>query len=127
MVLLHLLLFWKVFFRKPTFNGLYTPFGSPVSGGQKPSLPLRKAPSFSPSLSSLRSEGVTALLGTRSRFALRLADSFCSQVSTSPFLMPWWVSSCFLWRWFCQGSSCLTQGERMRRIRTRWWRRSRSE
>ena len=31
------------FFRKPTFNGLYTPFGSPVSGGQKPSLPLRKA------------------------------------------------------------------------------------
>ena len=31
-------------FRKPTLNGLYTPFGSPVSGGQKPSLPLRKAP-----------------------------------------------------------------------------------
>ena len=28
-------------FRKPTFNGLYTPFGSPVSG-QKPSLPLKK-------------------------------------------------------------------------------------
>ena len=23
-------------FRKPTFNGLYTPFGFPVSGGQKP-------------------------------------------------------------------------------------------
>ena len=28
-------------FRKPTLNGLYTPFGSPVSG-QKPSLPLKK-------------------------------------------------------------------------------------
>ena len=39
-------------FRKPTLNGLYTPFGSPVSG-QKPSLPLRKAPPFSPSLSSI--------------------------------------------------------------------------
>ena len=26
------------------FNGLYAPFGSPVPGGQKPSLPLRKAP-----------------------------------------------------------------------------------
>ena len=41
------------FFRKPTLNGLYTPFGSPVPGGQKPSLPLRKAPPFSPSLSSI--------------------------------------------------------------------------
>ena len=40
-------------FRKPTFNSLYDPFGSP-NGGQKPSLPLRKAPPFSPSLSSLR-------------------------------------------------------------------------
>ena len=56
-----------------------------------------------------------------------LAVSFCSRVSTSPFLMPWWVSSCFLWHWFCQGSSCRTQGERMRRIRTRRWRRSRCE
>ena len=80
-------------FRKPTLNGLYTPFGSPVSG-QKPSLPLKKgvlkssrpsflikraalgnlkasfhcthwhrffplkkAPPFSPSLSSLRKRG----------------------------------------------------------------------
>ena len=37
MFLLHLHLFWKVFFRKPT----------------RPSLPLRKAPPFSPSLSSM--------------------------------------------------------------------------
>ena len=42
----------NVFFRKPTFNSLYDPFGSP-SRGQKPSLPLRKAPPFSPSLSSI--------------------------------------------------------------------------
>ena len=34
----------RSFFRKSTLNGLYTPFGSPVSGGQNPSLPLRKAP-----------------------------------------------------------------------------------
>ena len=34
----------RSFFRKPTLNGLYTPFGSPVPGGQKPSLPLRKVP-----------------------------------------------------------------------------------
>ena len=146
-------------FRKPTLNGLYTPFGSPVSG-QKPSLPLKKgvlkssrpsflikraalgnlkasfhcthwhrffplkkAPPFSPSLSSLRKRGcnrptvlnflplrlsckesstfspspsqwslhplrfprsrgtetsgsgdVTALLGARNRYAIRLAD-----------------------------------------------------
>ena len=39
-------------FRKPTFNSLYDPFGSPCRG-QKPSLPLRKAPPFSPSLSSI--------------------------------------------------------------------------
>ena len=26
----------NVFFRKPTFNSLYDPFGSPSSGGQKP-------------------------------------------------------------------------------------------
>ena len=30
-------------YRKPTFNSLYDPFGSPRRG-QKPSLPLRKAP-----------------------------------------------------------------------------------
>ena len=41
-----------MFFRKPTFNSLYDPFGSPCRG-QKPSLPLRKAPPFSPSLSSI--------------------------------------------------------------------------
>ena len=29
-------------FRKPTFNSLYDPFGSPYRG-QKPSLPLKKA------------------------------------------------------------------------------------
>ena len=40
------------FFRKSTFNGLYDPFGSPCRG-QKPSLSLRKAPPFSPSLSSI--------------------------------------------------------------------------
>lgn len=32
-----------------------------------------------------------------------------------------------LWRWSCQESSCRTQGERMRWIRTRRWRRSRCE
>ena len=42
----------EMFFRKPTFNSLYDPFGSPCRG-QKPSLPLRKAPPFSPSLSSI--------------------------------------------------------------------------
>ena len=42
----------KELFRKPTFNSLYDPFGSPYRG-QKPSLPLRKAPPFSPSLSSI--------------------------------------------------------------------------
>ena len=40
-------------------------------------------------------------------------NKICSRVSTSPFLMPWWVSSCLLWRWFCQGLSCRTQGERI--------------
>ena len=48
----------EVIFRRPTLNGLYTPFGSPICGGQKPSLPLRKAPPFSPSLSFLRNERV---------------------------------------------------------------------
>ena len=43
---------WTGRFRKPTFNSLYDPFGSPCRG-QKPSLPLRKAPLFSPSLSSM--------------------------------------------------------------------------
>ena len=44
----------NVFFRKPTFNGLYTPFGSPVSGGQKPSLPLKKVFRIPPSPFSQR-------------------------------------------------------------------------
>ena len=57
----------RCFFRKPTFNSLYTPFGSPVSGGQKPSLPLRKAPPFSPSLSSIvfTPPSVPTVLGDR--------------------------------------------------------------
>ena len=57
----------RSFFRKPTFNSLYTPFGSPVSGGQKPSLPLRKAPPFSPSLSSIvfTPPSVPTVLGDR--------------------------------------------------------------
>ena len=40
----------KEFFRKPTLKGLYTPFGSPICGGQKPSLPLRKTPPLTPAL-----------------------------------------------------------------------------
>ena len=44
-------------FRKPTFNGLYTPFGSPVSGGQKPQERGRKPPS-----------------SARNRCAIRLSD-----------------------------------------------------
>ena len=45
-------------FRKPTLNGLYTPFGSPVCGGTETSGAREK----------------TALLGARNRYALRLAD-----------------------------------------------------
>ena len=41
----------------PLFNGLYTPFGSPVCGGQKPQERRRKPPS-----------------GARNRFAIRLSD-----------------------------------------------------
>ena len=59
-------------FRKPTFNSLYDPFGSPYRG-QKPSLPLKKefflplrlsckeSSTFSPSPSSSGSGDVTAL------------------------------------------------------------------
>ena len=59
-------------FRKPTFNSLYDPFGSP-RWGQKPSLPLKKesflplrlsckeSSTFSPSPSSSGSGDVTAL------------------------------------------------------------------
>ena len=124
-------------FRKPTLNGLYTPFGSPVSG-QKPSLPLKKgvlkssrpsflikraalgnlkasfhcthwhrffplkkAPPFSPSLSSIvfttpsvpligdrnpqGREDVTALIGAQNRYALRLAG----HQSPSPSCAGW--------------------------------------
>ena len=44
-------------FPKPLFNGLYTPFGSPVCGGQKPQERGRKPPS-----------------GARNRCAIRLSD-----------------------------------------------------
>ena len=48
----------STFLTKPLFNGLYTPFGSPVPGGQKPQ----------------EREDVTALLGAQNRYAIRLAD-----------------------------------------------------
>ena len=44
-------------FTPALFNGLYTPFGSPVCGGQKPQERGRKPPS-----------------GAQNRYALRLAD-----------------------------------------------------
>ena len=47
----------STFLTKPLFNSLYDPFGSPCRG-QKPQ----------------EREDVTALLGARNRFALRLAD-----------------------------------------------------
>ena len=34
----------STFLTKPLFNGLYTPFGSPVCGGQKPQKRWRKPP-----------------------------------------------------------------------------------
>ena len=81
----------STFLSKPLFNSLYAPFGSPSSGRQKPSgtrgcnrptvlnfLPLRlsckESSTFSPSPSSSGSGDVTALLGARNRYALRLAD-----------------------------------------------------
>ena len=68
----------STFLTKPLFNSLYAPFGSPSSGGQKPSgtrgcnrptvlnfLPLRlsckESSTFSPSPSSSGSGDVTAL------------------------------------------------------------------
>ena len=45
-------------FTPTLFNGLYTPFGSPVCGGTETSGAREK----------------TALLGARNRFAIRLAD-----------------------------------------------------
>ena len=53
---------------KPLFNSLYDPFGSPVSGGQKPQGRGRKPPS-----------------GARNRFAIRLAD----QSKVSPCCAGW--------------------------------------
>ena len=82
----------STFLTKPLFNGLYTPFGSPVSGGQKPQgredvtalqcciCPTCPSPAggsltHSQALAlSKRTRDVTALLGARNRFALRLAD-----------------------------------------------------
>ena len=79
----HLLL--SYFFLKSSFNSLYDPFDSPYRG-QKPSLPLKKAffylsvsparrAPLSPQAPLPQEAGdVTALLGARDRFALRLAD-----------------------------------------------------
>ena len=79
----------KESFRKPTFNSLYDPFGSPYRG-QKPSLPLRKAPPlisvffnglYTPFGSPVSGgqtpqgrRGKPLLLVARNRYALRLAD-----------------------------------------------------
>ena len=60
------------FFRKPTFNSLYDPFGSPYRG-QKPSLPLRKAPPLISVFSPQGRRGKPLLLVARNRYALRLA------------------------------------------------------
>ena len=75
--------------RKSPLNGLYTPFGSPVPGGQKPSLPLKKeifrksprpslplkrAPPLTPTLSPQERGRKPLLLVARNRFALRMAD-----------------------------------------------------
>ena len=78
----------KESFRKPTFNSLYDPFGSPYRG-QKPSLPLRKAPPLisvffnglytpfgSPVSGGQKPQGRRGkplLLVARNRYALRLA------------------------------------------------------
>ena len=48
----------STFLTKPLFNNLYAPFGSPSSGGQKPS----------------GTRGCNHPSGARNRFALRLAD-----------------------------------------------------
>ena len=79
---------FKEFFRKSPLNGLYTPFGSPVPGGQKPSLPLkrgifrkptrpplplREAPPLTPTLSPQERGRKPLLLVARNRYALRLA------------------------------------------------------
>ena len=54
------------------FNSLYDPFGSPCRG-QKPSLPLKKAPPLTPP-SLLRSEGENRPTRCSNRYAIRLAD-----------------------------------------------------
>ena len=74
------------FFRKPTFNSLYDPFGSPRRG-QKPSLPLKKVvlKSSRPSLPLKKAPPLISVFspqgrrgkppsGARNRFALWLAD-----------------------------------------------------
>ena len=68
--------FWSAsgacaFVLKSSFNSLYDPFGSPCRG-QKPSLPLKKAP---PLISVFSPQGRRGKppSGARNRFALRLA------------------------------------------------------
>ena len=69
--------FWSAsgacaFVLKSSFNSLYDPFGSPCRG-QKPSLPLKKAPPLTtPSL--LRSKGENRPTRCSNRYAIRLAD-----------------------------------------------------
>ena len=93
----------STFLTKPLFNGLYTPFGSPVSGGQKPQgredvtalqcciCPTCPSPAggsltHSQALAlSKRARDVTALLGARNRYALRLAD----HQRSSPYFAGW--------------------------------------
>ena len=62
----------KRFVLKSSFNSLYDPFGSPCRG-QKPSLPLKKAPPLTPP-SLLRSEGENRPTRCSNRYAIRLAD-----------------------------------------------------
>ena len=63
----------EMFFENLPVNGLYTPFGSPVSGGQKPSLSLRKAPPLTPALSP-QERGRKPPSSARNRCAIRLSD-----------------------------------------------------
>ena len=72
-------------FRKPTLNGLYTPFGSPVSG-QKPSLPLKKGvlkssrPSFFDKASCTRQfESKLSLHSLASLFPIKEGSTFLSK------------------------------------------------
>ena len=85
--------FWSAsgacaFVLKSSFNSLYDPFGSPCRG-QKPSLPLRKAPPLTPALfnglytpfgspvcggQKPQERGRKPPSGAQNRYALRLAD-----------------------------------------------------